>query len=355
MQIGPESAGSTPGPVCYDRGGELPTITDANLVLGYINPRYLVGGALSLNATRARQIFAKHIATPLGLELAHAAYAAHRIAIANMIRAISSVSSERGRDPRDYTLFPFGGNGPLFASGIARELGMRKIVVPPCSGVFSACGLLYSEVEHHYTRTFRRVMNDADPDEINRVWESMAQEANTQLESEGFNRNQIRMQRSAQLRYQGQSFELSVPVSNGKLGRESLLSIAESFGKEHERTYGHRGRPNEMVELVNLQLIGQGLSEHSAVPDKILGEAVSHLAESETREAYFGPERGWFNTPVVARTDLHTTRQGPLIVEEYDATCVIPPDASASLDGFGNILIELLTESAGKQARLTRQ
>ncbi len=355
LQIGPESAGSTPGPVCYDRGGELPTITDANLVLGYINPQHLVGGALSLNANRSRQVFTDDIATPLGLELAHAAYAAHRIAIANMIRAISSVSSERGRDPRDYTLFPFGGNGPLFAAGMARELGMKNIVVPPCSGVFSACGLLYSEVEHHYTRTLRRVLNDADSGEINSIWDSMEQEAITQLESEGFAQEQIRMQRSAQLRYKGQSFELSVPVANGKLEREALNSIAESFGQEHERTYGHRAAASELVELVNLQLVGQGLGEHSSVPDGIPAQSMNYHPETTSRQAYFGPDRGWFETPVIARSDLRQARQGPLIVEEYDTTCVIPPGAAAELDSFGNILIDLVTGFDSGQNPLTEQ
>src|SRR5262249_24960597 len=145
-----------PGPVCYDRGGTDPTITDANVILGYINPRYLLNGALQLNAEKARDVFMERVATPLGMEVAQAAYGAHLVAVSNMIRAIKAVSSERGRDPRRYVLCAFGGNGPLFAATMARTLSMKRVNVPPASGVFSSLGLLCSEVEHHHTRTYLR-------------------------------------------------------------------------------------------------------------------------------------------------------------------------------------------------------
>ena len=150
MIVGPDSAGAVPGPVCYDTGGDEPTVTDASLILGHLNPDFLVGGALKLNAERARTMFAERIARPLGLSLEHAAYGAQRIASANMMRAIRAVSIERGRDPRDYALCAFGGNGPVFACTMAKELGMRRVLVPPSPGLFSAFGLLYAEVEHHY-------------------------------------------------------------------------------------------------------------------------------------------------------------------------------------------------------------
>jgi N-methylhydantoinase A/oxoprolinase/acetone carboxylase beta subunit len=158
LQAGPESAGAFPGPVCYDLGGETPTITDANVLLGYINPAHLIAGALKLNAERARAAFAQKIAKPLGIEIERAAYGAHLIAASNMIRAIKAVSTERGRDPREFALFAFGGNGPLFAAGMAAALGITRIVVPPSAGLFSSFGLLYADVEHHYARTFRRLL-----------------------------------------------------------------------------------------------------------------------------------------------------------------------------------------------------
>ncbi len=170
LQAGPESAGAAPGPVCYDKGGEVPTITDANVLLGYINPGHLVGGAVKLNADKARAVFEEKIAKPLGMTIERAAYGAHLIAASNMIRAIKAVSTERGRDPREFSLFAFGGNGPLFAAGMAAALGIARVIVPPSAGLFSSFGLLYADVEHHYGRTFRRLLRRADLGEIDRAW-----------------------------------------------------------------------------------------------------------------------------------------------------------------------------------------
>src|SRR2546428_691680 len=163
LQVGPQSAGAFPGPLCYDLGGTEPTVTDANVILGFVNPRELAGGAVKLNAARAHEIFEATIARRLGLPLAEAAYGAHVIAASNMMRAIRAVSSERGRDPREYALFAFGGNGPVFAAGMARQLEMRRIVVPPAPGLFSSFGLLFADVEHHYVRTWRRRGRSVEP------------------------------------------------------------------------------------------------------------------------------------------------------------------------------------------------
>jgi len=339
MQIGPESAGAHPGPVCYDLGGTEPTVTDANVLLGYINPKHLVGGALKLNSERSKAVFEERIAGPLGLELAHAAYGAHQIAASNMIRAIRAVSSERGRDPRRYALFAFGGNGPLFACGMARSLGISRVVVPPSPGLFSSFGLLYADVEHHYSRTLRRVLTAADADEIASAWGELEEEARAQLEADGFAPDKMAFQRRANLHYQGQIFELNVPAPSGPINRESLLALAEAFGVEHERTYGHRAGPEEPVELVNMVVIGQGIPDHDRVPSelKLHARALSRAR----RDAYFGPELGWVDTPVVGREDVAAGLSGPFIVEEYDATCVVPPEGNASLDDYGNIHIEL--------------
>src|SRR5262245_29226414 len=186
LQVGPRSAGASPGPLCYDLGGTEPTITDANVILGLINPAHLVGGALKLNAARSVEVFEERIARPLGLALMDAAWGAHLIAASNMIRAIKAVSSERGRDPREYTLFAFGGNGPLFAAGMARELQMRRIVIPPAPGLFSSFGLLYGDVEHHYVRTYRRRTRQLDLAGLNETWARMEAEALAQLAEEGF-------------------------------------------------------------------------------------------------------------------------------------------------------------------------
>jgi N-methylhydantoinase A len=341
LQVGPRSAGASPGPLCYDLGGTEPTITDANVILGYINPDYLVGGALKLNADKARRIFEETIATPLGLSLAHAAHGAHQIAASNMIRAIKAVSTERGRDARDYALFAFGGNGPLFAAGMAEALQMKRIVVPPSPGVFSAFGLLYADVEHHYSRTFRRLLGRVDPHELHEAWDRLGREAIEQLKMDGFNPDQMRLRKSANMHYQGQTFELTVPVHDGPLDAEALADLAEAFGQEHERTYGHRAGPEEPVEIVNIQVVGQGIPERPRVPQKLSPAQHADASHVPARLAYFGPQIGWLETPVLRRSDLVAPSKGPCMVEEYDATCVVPPGAKAFLDPYGNMIIDL--------------
>ncbi len=337
LQIGPQSAGASPGPVCYDKGGETPTVTDASLLLGYINPAHLVGGAVKLNAEKARRTFAEKVAAPLGMALDQAAYGAHLIAASNMIRAIKAVSTERGRDPREFALFAFGGNGPVFACGMAAALGMSRIVVPPSAGLFSSFGLLYADVEHHYSRTFRRLLRKSDPREIEHAWDALARQAFDQLAASGFSAEKARIRRSAALHYHGQTYELTVPLPDGPI---DFNSLEEAFGREHEKTYGHRAGEDEPVELVSIQVVGQGLRDAASVPERVRPSR-AEPAPPPPRPASFGPQRGWIETPVVRRSDISKPRTGPLIIEEYDATCVIPPGAKAELDAGGNIIIAL--------------
>ena len=333
LQVGPRSAGASPGPLCYDLGGLEPTVTDANVILGYLNPTALAGGAVKLNATRAHEVFQEKIATPLGLPLAEAAHGAHLIAASNMMRAIRAVSSERGRDPREHALFAFGGNGPLFAAGMARALEMTRVVIPPAPGLFSAFGLLYSEVEHHYVRTWRRRTRGLDAGELAEAFGRLEDEARAQLAAEGFEGTAVRIERSTDCRYQGQSFELTVPVT-------PAVTIEEAFGREHERTYGHRAGPDEPVEIVSLRVVGRGLSDRDYGPGS--PEIAPRTASAGAiRRVYFGPSDGWLPTPILSRADLASPREGPAVIEEYDATCVVPPGARAGLDAWGNIVMEL--------------
>jgi len=334
LQVGPESAGASPGPVCYDAGGETPTVTDANVILGYINPAHLVGGALKLNAVKAQRVFAEKIASPLGMTVEKAAHGAHLIAASNMIRAIKAVSTERGRDPREFALFAFGGNGPVFACGMAAALGMERIVVPPSPGLFSSFGLLYADVEHHYSRSLRRLLRNTNLQEIAAAWDALARQARDQLAAEGFTKDRARIRRSAALHYHGQTYELTVSVPDGPL---DVGHLEEAFGREHEKTYGHRAGADEPVELVSIQVVGQGLREGPNVPERV-HPTRAEPAPPRPRKAYFG---AWIETPVVRRSELGKVTTGPLIIEEYDATCVVPPGASAELDAGGNIVIQL--------------
>ncbi|MGK7870362.1 hydantoinase/oxoprolinase family protein [Falsiroseomonas sp. E2-1-a20] len=339
LQVGPESAGASPGPVCYDMGGTEPTVTDANVILGYLNPGHLVGGAVRLNAESARAAFEAKVARPLGLELARAAHGAHLIAVSNMIRAIRAVSSERGRDPRDFALFSFGGNGPLFACRMAEALGMRRVMVPPAPGLFSAFGLLYADVEHHFSRSLRRQTRRLDLAEFNAALNALSSQALDQLAAEGFTGAEARLRRAAALHYHGQSFDLTVPLPDGPITADALRALEEAFGQEHERTYGHRAGVEEPVELVSIQVIGQGIRAGEAQP---LGGVPSRVeaAAPAPRHIFLGPEEGWVEAPVIRRADLAAPQTGPLIVEEYDATCLVLPDWRASLDDTRNILLD---------------
>ncbi len=344
LQIGPRSAGAVPGPLCYDLGGFDPTVTDANVILGYSNPHQLAGGAVRLNADRARALFEERIARPLGLSLADAAYGAHLIAASNMMRAIRAVSSERGRDPREHTLVAFGGNGPLFAAGMAEALGVRRIVVPPAPGLFSAFGLLDAELEHHYVRSWRRSTRGLDLHELNQLWDGLESDALAQLAAAGFSGAAARLRRSADLCYAGQSFELTVPVPAGTLDAATLLAVEDAFGAEHERTYGHRAGRDEPIEIVSLRLSAHGVSHQprsaagSLLPDHRIARPAG---EPCARDAYFGREAGWIRVPILARADLARPHAGPCIIEEYDSTCVVPPRVTASLDEYGNIALDL--------------
>jgi N-methylhydantoinase A len=342
LQVGPRSAGAFPGPLCYDLGGTEPTVTDANVILGYLSPTALAGGAVKLNAARSREVFQTKVAAPLGLSLEEAAHGAHLIAASNMMRAIRAVSSERGRDPREFALFAFGGNGPVFAAGIARALEITRVIVPPAPGLFSAFGLLYSEIEHHYVRTWRRRTRGLDPASLGEALARMEAEARAQLAIEGFAGAGARITRSADCRYAGQSFELTVPIPEGPPGAGAGAALEDAFGCEHERTYGHRADVDEPVEIVTLRVVGQGIPDRPRAPARL---TIDSGREGPThRRVYFGREAGWLDTPILSRAALAVSRPGPAIVEEYDATCVIPPGARAALDESGNIVMTVAAE-----------
>jgi N-methylhydantoinase A len=296
-----------------------------------------------LNADKARRVFADVVARPLGLSLEAAAYGAHLIAVSNMIRGIKQVSTERGRDPREFALFAFGGNGPLFACGMASVLGIKRVIVPPSAGLFSSFGLLYADVEHHYARTFRRMLRQADPGEIETAWAALATQAWQQLRAEGFHDATARVHRYAALQYHGQSYELRIVAPEGAVNRAMLDQLEEGFGKEHEKTYGHRAGKDEAVELTSLQVVGHGLRDELPTNRQPARERAESPG-TRSRRAYFGTAHGWLETPITHRSKLTANpRVGPLIVDEYDATCVIPPGATAHVDAGGNIVVDLPT------------
>jgi N-methylhydantoinase A len=334
-KVGPDSAGADPGPVCYGRGGAAPTITDCNLVLGYLDPGGLAGGALKLDLAAARDAIARDLAGPLGCSVEQAAFGMLRLANASMMRAIRAVSVERGRDPRQFALLAFGGNGPLFAAALAAELGIARVIVPPMPGLFSAFGLLVADSEHHATRSLRMRLDRADVNRIAMVLATLEAAGTAQLTRDGFPPERQALRRIALARYVGQSSEIEVPLPAGDTAR-LVAELPERFGAEHARTYGFRAPSDEPVELVGLSVMARGMPERPRLPDRVPPPDATVPAR---RTAWFDGD-GWVETPVMDRASLEVAaRSGPLIVQEYDATCLVPPGARAALDGFGNIVI----------------
>ncbi len=338
-QVGPRSAGAVPGPVCYGQGGDQPTVTDANLVLGYLNPKALVGGDLALDYAKGEAAIAR-LGARIGRSTVETAYGVHLIANANMMRALSAVSTERGRDPSQFTLVAIGGSGGVHAGGLAESLGIRRLLVPPVAGLFSALGLLFADMEHHLVRAFYRPMADTAPDDFNSALEPLVDEAHRLLRSEGFTGKAEReIEIQASMKYVGQTWTLPISCRDFPVTGAQMAALAEGFGEAHNQQYGYRS-DNEPLQFVALKVIGRGLSTTPRLPDRV-ARARERIAERGERKAYFGPDHGWLATTILPRVDLGDKAvDGPLIVEEYDTTTLVPPGWRARLDDWNNILVD---------------
>ena len=336
LRVGPLSAGAAPGPVCYGQGGTTATLTDANVVLGYLPQSRLTSG-LSLKAELARHAVAEQIARPLGLSTEEAAHGTYLVGCAGIARAVRAVTVERGRDPREFSLVAFGGNGPLFAAEMARSLEIATVVVPPAPGVFSAVGLLESEIEHHLVRTFNRMLTETEETELRAGFAGLQEEAAAMLREEG-HAEEAEFVCALDMKYLGQSYELTIAIPDA--GTPAFGSvIVDRFGTEHERTYGHRSA-SDPIQIVNLRITARVPSNER--PPVAFDMDIS--ARPRTRPAYFGPRSGFVPTPVIGRGDLVSVpRPGPLLIEEYDATTLVPFACMARIDDFGNIVIAVET------------
>jgi len=257
---------------------------------------------------------------------------------------VRAVSTERGRDLREAVLFAFGGSGPIHACGMAGSLEMSRAVVPLHPGLFSAFGLLSADIEHHRVQTCYQDSRSADLERLNRLMERMESEVRRLLEEEGFAPGEIRILRKADLRYAGQSFELSLPLPEGPLNAGAIRHLEQAFDEEHQKTYGHRARPGEAYTLVNLRLIGRVAQRRSLLGDGTPAGAAR--AAHSSRSAYFGPDQGWMECPLLARAEMENPRQGPLLIDEFDTTIVVPPGWRARTDGAGNLSLRLTEPSS---------
>lgn len=335
LTVGPQSAGAMPGPACYRLGNDRPTVTDANVVLGLINPSALAGGRLAIDRKASEQAILSHVAQPLGLSLQDAAHGIRAVANAAMSRAIRAVTIERGRDPRDLTLVAMGGNGGIHALDVARDLGIARVVVPPLSGVFSAVGMLASDLEHIVLDTVTRPLADLTGADFKQLKAKLAAEALRRLAADGFTGARAVLAWEADLRHEGQATELTVHHDGDDLGE-----LAARFVAEYHKTYGYKDE--SPIELVKLRCVGRGLRERRLDFAELAIEPRAGAPAAPSRAIHFARGAPPVDTEVVARAALGASqRQGPLVIEEFDATTVVPPDATVLRDAIGNIVLEL--------------
>jgi N-methylhydantoinase A len=316
-------------------------VTDANVVLGYINPESIARGSVPIDAQKALDVIRNKVAAPMKKDLYEAAFGVHTVSNATMVRAIKAVSTYRGRDPRGFILFAFGGNGGVHANELARGLGIKQIVVPPVAGVFSALGLLFAKIEVSRSRSFIHKIHSISLEEISKIYESLEKEIISELGAES---HEVVFARFADVRYSGQAYELTIHVPCGQIAQHEIVKLEEDFENEHFRTYGHRF-PGQRKETVSLRVTGsQLIKDEPARTGWDLKSSIIHegALKETSRKAYFGPEVGLLDTPVFdSRAFLSKgARQGPMIIEEYEGTIVINPSSVASLDDWGNVVID---------------
>ncbi|WP_435347406.1 hydantoinase/oxoprolinase family protein [Haloarchaeobius sp. HRN-SO-5] len=337
LRVGPRSAGAEPGPVCYGRGGTRPTITDAHAVLGRIDPSRFLDGPSPDDAVDAA--VEEHVAADLDMGVAEAAQGILDVANANMARALRVVSVERGYDPRDFGLVAFGGAGPLHACRLARDLEVPRVVVPRTAGVLSALGLLISDVLYDYSTSKVRAWTEVEPRTLADAFETFRGRGQDRLAAESRTGGDVQFERSVDLRYAGQSFELTVPVPSGELDEATLGTVVERFHDRHRQRYGH-AYEDEPVELVTVRLRARGIVETPDLhPDPVDGTVAD--AVRETRAVVYDGRT--HETSVYDRRLLPTGAafDGPAIVEGRESTVVVHPGQSASVDEYGSLLVEV--------------
>jgi N-methylhydantoinase A len=336
LKVGPRSAGADPGPVAYGRGGIEPTLTDANIVLHRLDPMALLGGRMLVDAGASRRAIAERIAAPMGLSVEQAALGIIRIAVANMSRAIRSVSTEKGHDVREFALFPYGGAGPLHAAAVAAECGIRRVLVPIEPGTMCARGILLSDVSLDLVRSEITPAEERNWSRIMERYAAMQDSGRVWLESERIAADRRRFERVIEARYKGQNHEVQVRLADDDA---RFGDFAGAFADAHRREYGY-DIPARAIEVVNCRLKAIGLIER---PTPHFIGAVGAPQAKATRDVHF--DTGWVATPMFDRADLAigTGLSGPAVVDEMSATTLVPPGCAISVDGSGNLLMEVGT------------
>ena len=345
LKVGPHSAGAVPGPAAYGAGGTLPTVTDADVVLGYLDREALLGGDLPIAVAAAERAIDVAIARSLGLSVPEAAARIIEVVNSNMAQALRIVSVERGHDPQEFSLIAFGGAGPVHAVSLAAELAIPEVIVPPAPGAFSALGLVASDLKRDYSRTLYADLASIDPMRVCEVFAGMEHAGTEMLKAARVPPERRALLRLADVRYRRQAYELTVPIADGEITRATLDDLAAAFHARHEQTYGHANR-SEHVQLVNLRLTALG-----RLPDLVLAQrADAASVRVRSRDVWFA-ETGFTRTEVHWRDGLAPDARiaGPAIIEAMDSTTVVPPGWQARINELGYIVIA--RSAAAKQSR----
>ncbi|MFT5540231.1 MAG: N-methylhydantoinase A, partial [Alphaproteobacteria bacterium] len=338
LQVGPDSAGAVPGPACYGKGGTLPTVTDANLALGYLGEGNFLGGRMQLDTAQAKQAIADKVAGPLGMSIEAAAEGIVRIINVKMEEAIKAISTMRGFDLRDFILVPFGGAGPLHAGQMARNLSMRGAIVPLYPGVNSAIGLLQADVRHDYAASRLTLLSKVGPGEVSARLKALADTARAELKAEGFKASEITLEYGIDMRYAGQGYELTVPLTSERVTARMLGEIRTLFDDTHKKLFGHSG-PEEPVEAVTYRVAGIGRLPEVKMP-------TFRKQGLRLKDAYLCARKARFDgvsdsVPVYQRERLDVGHRvkGPAVIEQLDSTIVLHPGQVAEVDRFKNLRI----------------
>jgi N-methylhydantoinase A len=342
LKVGPASAGSDPGPACYELGGEKPTVTDANLLLGYLNKDYFLGGEMRVSEAKAREAMRKHIAEPLGLSEVEAAAGVSRIINQSMADATKVVSVERGHDPREYALVSAGGACSIHACKIAEEVGCRTVIVPKAASVFCALGMLESDIRLDHVRSFNALIPGIDLAAFNEAIRQVEARALAELLQEGVERERATLLRHLDVRYVGQHHEVTIQIPHGEAIAEGhLAGIAESFHRAHERLYTYAS-PENLLEVMNLRVTAVGAVDKTGLNRKGLGGEEAGGARKGERRVYFAETAGFRAVPVYERDRLSPGNRlaGPAVVEERITTVVVHPGWSLRVDEYENLVLE---------------
>ena len=338
--VGPESVGAWPGPACYGLGNSRPTVTDANMVLGLLNPQALAGGSLTVHPALAAAAIERDIGTPLGLSLLDAAHGIRHVANVNMARAIRAVTVERGRDPRELSLIAFGGGGPVHAVDVARLLGIKRVIAPVMAGVFCAAGMLAADAGHDFLRAHLRRLDDCRPEELEALAEGLRQQGLVTLAAEGYPPEAVEFVHKLDLRYLGQSSELTIALRGAHITEDALRALREDFQRSYADTFGYSN--DEPLELVNIRIAARGRRAQRLDFAHIRLDASALQGQRSTRRISFARDLPPLDTPVLPRSAMTMQRmQGPLVIESYDTTVIVPPDCSVCADSVGNLILDL--------------